>query len=129
MTAERGKTVKVNCCFNTPGKCQVPPIFIYPIVEMTDTLTTNGPPKFIYSCFKSGCNNVDLFQDWFEKFQNQRKTLKNDPVLLILSNHSSHNSLSKFKQVLLRMWIFSFIIKVANSANSNLFLISRTRKT
>ena len=44
-------------------------------------------------CSDSGFVNSDLFLDWMKHFQSTVKSCPEDPVLLILDNHSSHISL------------------------------------
>lgn len=55
-----------------------------------------GPSKSIYSPSKSGWSNVDLFRERLYHFKNIAKISKNDTVLLILHNHSSLISHSRF---------------------------------
>lgn len=95
-SGERGKTVTVICCVNASGNCYVPPMFIFPRIRMASTLTKNGPCNAIYSCSKTGWSNEECFYQWLEHFQKTVKSSKDDPVLLVLDNHSSHISLPIF---------------------------------
>ena len=95
-SGERGKTVTVICRFNASGTCYVPPMFIFPRIRMTNTLANNGPANAVYFCSKSGWSNEELFHKWLEHFQKTVKSSKNEPVLLLMDNHSSHISLPIF---------------------------------
>lgn len=56
----------------------------------------NGPAGATYSCSKSGWTNVEIHLQWLQYFQSQVKSTENDPVLLILDNHSSHISFDAY---------------------------------
>lgn len=91
-SGERGKNVTICCCMSASGQF-VPPMFIYPRVRMTSSLERDGPSGSIYRCSKSGWMNEELFEVWLSHFKNHVKPSLEDPVLLILDNHSSHISL------------------------------------
>lgn len=95
-SGERGKTVTVICCYNASGSCFIAPMFIFSRIRMSSTLTKNGPANAIYSCSKSGWSNDVLFYQWLQHFKSIVKPSIQDPVLLIMDNHSSHISLTIF---------------------------------
>ncbi|XP_030750178.1 uncharacterized protein LOC115877967 [Sitophilus oryzae] len=103
-SGEKGKTVTVICCFNASGTCYVSPMtpmFIFPRIRMTNTLTNNGPPNAAFCCSKSGWSNEELFYKWLEHFRKTVKPSNEEPVLLLIyiiisDNHSSHISLQIF---------------------------------
>lgn len=93
---ERGKTVTVCCSMSASGN-YVPPMFIYPRKRMSHLLEKGGPEGAIYHCSKNGWINEELFAIWLEHFAKNVKPTKEDPVLLILDNHSSHKTLQVFE--------------------------------
>ena len=93
---ERGKNVTTICAFSASGT-YVPPMFIFPRKRMTNMLCKNGPVGAIYRCSHHGWSNEDLFFDWIKHFKDFVKPTKEDPVLIILDNHSSHISLQVFE--------------------------------
>lgn len=92
---ERGKTTTVMCSFSASG-IYVPPMFIYARKRMSDHLKKNGPPGAVYHCSDNGWITEDLFIDWLKHFEHCIKVSKEDPVLLLLDNHSSHCSLNAY---------------------------------
>lgn len=63
---------------------------------MAAHLIKNGPPEATYRCFDNGWITEDLFVEWLQHFECFTKPSKEDPVLLILDNHSSHCSLTAY---------------------------------
>ncbi|XP_050502393.1 uncharacterized protein LOC114325818 isoform X2 [Diabrotica virgifera virgifera] len=94
---ERGETVTVICCCNAAGTSYVPPVFIFPKAHMTNILKNNGPPNAKYSFSKSGWSNEKLFYQWLQHFKDIVKPSTNEPVLLIMDNHSSHMSVDIYE--------------------------------
>ncbi|KAH1021710.1 hypothetical protein HUJ04_011194 [Dendroctonus ponderosae] len=74
----------------------VPPIFIYVRKRMADHLKNNGPPGAIYRCSDNGWITKNLFCEWLQHFQHCVKSSNEDPVLLLLDNHSGHCSLNAY---------------------------------
>lgn len=56
----------------------------------------NGPPGAISNCSKNGWIDENLFVSWLEHFQVFVKSSIEDPVLLIVDNHSTHCTLQAF---------------------------------
>lgn len=54
----------------------------------------NGPPGVTYLCSDYGWITKKLFMEWLKQFERLTKPLKEDPVLLVLDNHSSPGSLT-----------------------------------
>lgn len=92
---EKGKTTTVMCSFSASG-IYVPPMFIYARKRMADHLKNKGPPGAIYRCSDNGWITEDLFIEWLKHFEDCVKISKEDPVLLLLDNHSSHCSLNVY---------------------------------
>ena len=88
---ERGKNVTVVCAMSAIGN-YIPPMFIYPRQRMSQQLQKGGPRDAIYGCSKNGWINEDLFMEWLQHFQKHSRPTADDPVLLILDNHSSHKT-------------------------------------
>lgn len=63
---------------------------------MTPTLQKNGPVGAIYKCSKNGWINGELYHDWLHHFVKHVKPTADDPVLLVLDNHSSHISIQAY---------------------------------
>lgn len=92
---ERGKNHTVCCAISASGVF-IPPMFIYPRQRMTPLLERGGPPGSIYRCGKSGWMTEDLFLEWLQHFKTTSHASIEEPVLLILDNHSSHTSLNSY---------------------------------
>jgi hypothetical protein len=93
---ERGKNVTVICTVSANGNF-IPPMFIFPCQSMSPLLEKDGPPCAIYHCPKSGWTNEDLFVVWLKNFARHTRSSIENPVLLILDNHSSHCTLEAYK--------------------------------
>lgn len=96
VSAERGITVTAICCMNASGH-YIPPAFIYPRKRPRDDLLDGGPSESICMVSDSGFVNTELFVNWLHHFKYFARPSQEDPVLLILDNHSSHISLEAVK--------------------------------
>lgn len=94
-SGERGKTITICCCVSATGH-YIPPMIIYPRQRMQAHLERGGPSGTIYKCSKSGWTNEELFQDWMVHFKEHAGATPENPLLLILDNHSSHISLNVY---------------------------------
>lgn len=94
-SAERGRTTTVMCCISASGT-YIPPLFIYARKRMKPELKKNGPPSAVYCCSDNGWINERIFLEWLQHFYNVVKPTKDDPVLLIVDNHSSHCTLETY---------------------------------
>lgn len=92
VSAERGITVTAICCMSATGH-YVPPAFIFPRKRTRDDLLNDAPSQSICMVSDSGFVNTDLFITWLKHFQSFVHATPEDPVLLLLDNHSSHISL------------------------------------
>lgn len=95
-SGERGKTVTAVCAVSATG-VYLPPMFIYARQRHSPPLEYDGPRGAIYRCSKNGWINEDLFVDWLRHFAEFTKPSQNEPILLILDNHSSHISLRTYE--------------------------------
>lgn len=91
-SAERGETVTAVCCMSATG-IYVPPALIFPRKRMNHLLFKDAPPGTLNLVTETGYMNTDLFVEWLKHFVQHSKPSKDDPVLLIADNHSSHCSL------------------------------------
>lgn len=96
VSAERGITITAICCMNANGH-YIPPAFIYPRKRPRDELLDGGPSQSICMVSDSGFVNSELFVKWLPHFNHFVHPTEEDPVLLILDNHSSHISLEVVK--------------------------------
>lgn len=92
VAAERGQLVTAVCCMGASG-VWVPPALIFPRKRMKDELFYGSPPGTLQLVTESGYMNSELFIRWLRHFQDYVKSSEDDPVLLILDNHSSHCTL------------------------------------
>ncbi|XP_050499832.1 tigger transposable element-derived protein 4-like [Diabrotica virgifera virgifera] len=92
---ERGKTTTAMCAVNATGT-YIPPMFIFARQRMASHLQRNGPPGALYTCSKNGWITEDIFLTWLQHFQAFVKASKEDPVLLIMDNHSTHCTLQAY---------------------------------
>jgi len=84
------------CAVNATG-VYAPPMLIYPRRRHSCALEADGPRGTLYRCSKNGWINEDLFVDWLKHFADFTKPSENEPILLILDNHSSHISLRAYE--------------------------------
>lgn len=93
---ERGKNITVICAFSASGS-YIPPLFVFPRKRMSPQLQKNGPSGAIYTCTDNGWSNESVFSLWLKHFQSKILSSPDNPVLLILDNHSSHISLQIYE--------------------------------
>lgn len=96
VSGERGQTVTVVCCMSAAGHF-VPPAIIFPRKRMKPELTDGAPSSSLFLLSDSGFINAELFLTWLQHFASHTKPSADDPVLLILDNHSSHISIPAIK--------------------------------
>lgn len=89
---ERGRNITVVCAFSATG-IYVPPMFIYARKRMNPQLQKNGPAGALYTCSDKGWITEELFVQYLSHFQKFVKASQEDPVLLIMDNHSTHCTL------------------------------------
>ena len=91
-SAERGKTVTITCCMNACGNF-VPPAFIFPRVRMRPEFLDDAPPESLGVAEKKGWMNQEVFVQYLKHFVKHTRPTEEDPVLLVVDNHSSRMSL------------------------------------
>lgn len=92
VSAERGMTITAVMCMSATGHF-VPPALIFPRKKEKAELLDGAPPASILMVSESGFINTTLFFNWLHHFKDFVHPTPEDPVLLILDNHSSHISL------------------------------------
>ncbi|KAJ2938699.1 hypothetical protein O0L34_g12026 [Tuta absoluta] len=92
VSAERGMTITAVMCMSATGHF-VPPALIFPRKKEKAELLDGAPPASILMVSESGFINTTLFLNWLHHFKDFVHPTPEDPVLLILDNHSSHISL------------------------------------
>lgn len=93
VSGERGQLITAVCCFSAAG-VYVPPALIFPRKREKQELINGAPPGSKLMVSDSGFINTELFIQWLHHFQKFVKSSPEEPVLLILDNHSSHISLA-----------------------------------
>jgi len=91
-SAERGKTITIVCCMNACGNF-VPPAFIFPRVRMRPEFLDDARTESLGLADKKGWMNQELFVQYLKHFVTHTRPTKDDPVLLVVDNHSSRMSL------------------------------------
>lgn len=95
VSYERGRNITVCGCISASGSF-IPPMFIYPRARMSDQLKRNGPVGAKYTCSLKGWITEELFVEWLHHFKLHTACSIDNPVLLIVDNHTSHCSLPAY---------------------------------
>lgn len=88
-SAERGALITLVTCMSASGFF-VPPLFIFPRVNMKEELKNGAPPGSQFACHKSGWIQTHIFTQWIVHFINTIHPSKESPVILILDGHFTH---------------------------------------
>ena len=91
-SGERGELVTLCQAVSAVGNT-VPPMFIFPRVNFKDHFIRDGPLGCIGAANKSGWMQEPQFVTFMHHFIKHVRPDKENPVLLLLDNHSSHLSL------------------------------------
>lgn len=92
VTAERGRNTTLVCAMNAAGS-YVPPFLIFGRVRMKPELLNGCPPGSDGMAQPSGWMTANTFLAYLKHFAHYTKPSIDDPVLLLVDNHSSHISL------------------------------------
>lgn len=93
VSAERGKNTTVVCAVNAVGN-YVPPYFIFGRVRMKEELLFGAPPGSDGTGQKNGWMCTETFINYLKHFSKYVNPSLENPVLLLVDNHSSHVSLA-----------------------------------
>ena len=89
-SAETGSLITVVTCMSAAGH-YIPPLFVFPSVNMKQELRDGAPYGAMAVCHKSGWIQTDSFLMWFQQqFLANVRPSKETPVILILDGHFSH---------------------------------------
>ena len=89
MSAERGTLVTVELTASAAGNT-IPPMFVFPRLKFKDLFLRDGPSESIGAGNKSGWMTATEFLTYMDHFIKFTKPTPEEPVLLLLDNHSSH---------------------------------------
>ncbi|KAJ4433337.1 hypothetical protein ANN_15596 [Periplaneta americana] len=89
-SAERGKTITIEVCFNAAGTSYMAPTFIFPRVRANNQLMNDCPPGATAEYHPSGWMQSEIFFSWFKRFVMWSRATKESPVLLLLDGHFTH---------------------------------------
>lgn len=90
-SAERGSLVTFCPCVSATGQA-LPPVYIFPRVNFQDHMLNGAPQGSLGLASKSGWMTEELFLKTLEHYQSHWKATKEDPILLLMDNHSTHCS-------------------------------------
>lgn len=89
---DRGKLVTMIGTINAIGN-SIPPVFIFPRVHFKSHMLAGAPAGSLGVASQSGWVNEDIFVAYLDHFIKHAKCSRDNPVLLVLDNHSSHITL------------------------------------
>nr|XP_049704587.1 uncharacterized protein LOC126056252 isoform X1 [Helicoverpa armigera] len=89
VSAERGTLVTVELAVSALGN-SIPPMFVFPRLKYKELFIRDGPPECIGAGNKSGWMTSTEFLVFMDHFIKHTKPSPEEPVLLLLDNHSSH---------------------------------------
>jgi len=82
--------VTIAVCMNATVT-YVPPLLVFPRINVNAELLDNTPPGSVAACHKAGWTQKDSFTQKFKYFVRFVKPSKKDPNILTLDGHSSHS--------------------------------------
>ncbi|KAJ2948846.1 hypothetical protein O0L34_g5772 [Tuta absoluta] len=88
-TMEQRTVVTVELAANAEGTI-LPPMFVFPRLEYEEQFVSDGPPGSIGAGNSSGLMTTIEFLRFINHFVEYTKSSPDNPVLLLLDNHSSH---------------------------------------
>lgn len=89
VSAERGTLVTVELAASAAGNT-IPPMFVFPRLKYKDLFLRDGPPESVGAGNSSGWMTATEFLTYMDHFIKFTKPTPEEPVLLLLDNHSSH---------------------------------------
>lgn len=89
VSAERGTLVTVELAASAAGNT-IPPMFVFPRLKFKDLFLRDRPSESIAAGNKSGWMTATEFLTYTDHFIKFTKPTPEEPVLLLLDNHSSH---------------------------------------
>lgn len=95
-SAERGTLVTIALAGNALGN-HLPPMFIFPRKRFNDHFIRDGPSGSIGTANGSGWMQEEDFHTFLEFFKDHVRSSKDNKVLLLLDNHSSHTAVKNIE--------------------------------
>ncbi|XP_054286972.1 uncharacterized protein LOC129002892 [Macrosteles quadrilineatus] len=93
VSAERGELVTV-CGIVTAAGNAIPPVYIYPRVNMKSSFLIGAPNGSVGFASRTGWMNQDVFYEVIKHIAQHKLPTKENPILILLDNHESHISLN-----------------------------------
>ncbi|XP_033213376.1 uncharacterized protein LOC117170605 [Belonocnema kinseyi] len=90
-SGERGTNVTLIAAVSASGR-SIPPMFIFPRKKFQEHFIRDGTPECIGAGNKSGWVTDEEFFIFMQHFIKHVKPTKDEPVFILLDNHSSHIS-------------------------------------
>lgn len=95
ISSEKGKTTTALCTLSAAGT-YVPPLLIFARKRMAPHLKKGGPSGALYMCSESSWITEEIFGEWLKHFQKCVKATLDDPIQLVIDNHSTHCTLKAY---------------------------------
>ncbi|KAJ8889393.1 hypothetical protein PR048_008892 [Dryococelus australis] len=86
---EHGELVTV-CCMIVANGNSLPPVFVFPKIRLRDCYLAGAPTECLGLPSSSGWMTADLFIKVLQHVQQKTNCSSENPILLLLDNHSSH---------------------------------------
>jgi hypothetical protein len=96
VSGERGQLITAVCAISASGNFVLPTL-IFPRKRQKPDLLHGAPPGTIQQVSDSGFINTELFEEWLIHFKKTVPSGEDNPILLILDNHTSHISINELK--------------------------------
>lgn len=91
-SSERGTLVSMCLAVNAAGM-RAPPYLVFPRARFQDHYLNGGPAGCWGGASPSGFMNSENFLDYIQRFQKFTRCSTENPILLLLDNHTSHRTL------------------------------------
>lgn len=88
-SSERGTLITLILGMSAVGQF-IPPMIVYPNKKPPANVVVPAGTTYAWSNQKRGWSNTDIFSDYIDHFIKYTQPSENDPVLLIVDNHTSH---------------------------------------
>lgn len=92
-SAERGELVTMCAIVSASGN-SIPPVYLFPRVNMKDYFMHNAPIGAIGFANRTGWMTAEIFPQVLDHIKRHTSCTVENPVLLLIDNHSSHVSLA-----------------------------------
>ncbi|PSN56006.1 hypothetical protein C0J52_13718 [Blattella germanica] len=93
LTGECSRNIRVMLCANATGEQFIPPLFVFPRIQMDQQLMKEAPEGSVFDVEESGQISLSGFIKWLKAFVKRVNPTEQNPVLLVLNGHSIHKTL------------------------------------